>query len=87
MVTTVYSTLDRNSDIYAYHTKEFNTYSMIVSYFNADGEEHLLKYAGTSIHVKSLKELRNKLFELRQLGYIVNDSAFEKIDKELNNGV
>lgn len=80
----VYARLDKGSDVMAFKPETYDVYTIIVAYFNYEGEViEDKKYAGSSIHLSSLKELRDKMFELRTLGYMIREADLDNISNEL----
>jgi len=76
-----WSSDDFKSDVYCYPHVDGH-YQLEIS----NAKSHLnLPYLGESFSFNTLKELSNKLTELRVLGYYVPDKAFKRIHAEVTS--
>lgn len=83
-----YSRASQYSDIYAYASVSAVTNKQIFYIHpacNRDGKELKLPFACQTITCNTLQELKDKLLELKAIGYRITDNTFARIDKELND--
>lgn len=80
-----YAHLNAYSDVSAYKSVDnVEEYTIMVASVDVDGCDIKYKHAGQLLRFPTVKDLRDKLLELRSLGYLINQNEIMDMNKEID---